>query len=80
LILVQYKKETLVRWADELEVPIDRTIAIGDGANDLAMLKRAGIGIGFCAKEIVKEEIPLQIEERDLTKVLNLIDFLRIER
>ena len=70
------KKETLVRWADELEVPIDRTIAIGDGANDLAMLKRAGIGIGFCAKEIVKEEIPLQIEERDLTKVLNLIDFL----
>jgi len=40
------------------------------------MLKRAGIGIGFCAKEIVKEEIPLQIEDRDLTKVLNLIDFL----
>ena len=72
----EVKKETLVRWADELEVPIDRTIAIGDGANDLAMLKRAGIGIGFCAKEIVKEEIPLQIEERDLTKVLKLIDFL----
>ena len=76
IISREVKKETLVRWADELEVPIDRTIAIGDGANDLAMLKRAGIGIGFCAKEIVKEEIPLQIEERDLTKVLNLIDFL----
>ena len=76
IISREVKKETLVRWADELEVPIERTIAIGDGANDLAMLKRAGIGIGFCAKEIVKEEIPLQIEERDLTKVLNLIDFL----
>ena len=76
IISREVKKETLVRWADELEVPIDRTIAIGDGANDLAMLKRAGIGIGFCAKEIVKEEIPLQIEERDLTKVLKLIDFL----
>ena len=76
IISREVKKETLVRWADELEVPIDRTIAIGDGANDLAMLKRAGIGICFCAKEIVKEEIPLQIEERDLTKVLNLIDFL----
>ena len=72
----EVKKETLVRWADELEVAIERTIAIGDGANDLAMLKKAGIGIGFCAKEIVKEEIPLQIEDRDLTKVLNLIDFL----
>ena len=76
IISREVKKETLVRWADELKVPIERTIAIGDGANDLAMLKRAGIGIGFCAKEIVKEEIPLQIEDRDLTKVLNLIDFL----
>ncbi len=70
------KKETLVRWADDLEVPIERTIAIGDGANDLAMLKRAGVGIGFCAKAIVKEEIPLQIEERDFLKVCELIDFL----
>lgn len=76
LINREVKEETIIRWADELEVPIERTIAIGDGANDLAMLKRAGIGIGFCAKEIVKEEIPLQIEERDLTKVLHLIDFL----
>ena len=76
LINREVKEETIIRWADELEVPIERTIAIGDGANDLAMLKRAGIGIGFCAKEIVKEEIPLQIEDRNLTKVLNLIDFL----
>ena len=76
IISREVKKETLVRWADELKVPLERTIAIGDGANDLAMLKRAGIGIGFCAKEIVKEEIPLQIEDRDLTKVLKLIDFL----
>jgi len=76
LINREVKESTLLKWADELEVPIDRTIAIGDGANDLAMLKRAGIGIGFCAKEIVKEEIPLQIEDRDLTKVLKLIDFL----
>ena len=76
LINREVKEETFIRWADELKVPIERTIAIGDGANDLAMLKRAGIGIGFCAKEIVKEEIPLQIEDRDLTKVLKLIDFL----
>ena len=76
VISKEVKESTLLKWADELEVPIDRTIAIGDGANDLAMLKRAGIGIGFCAKEIVKEEIPLKIEDRDLTKVLNLIDFL----
>ena len=74
LISREVKEETLVRWADELEVPIERTIAIGDGANDLAMLKRAGIGVAFCAKAIVKEEIPLQIEERDFSRVLKLID------
>ena len=74
IITREVKEETLVRWADELEVPLERTIAIGDGANDLAMLKRAGIGIGFCAKAIVKEEIPLQIEERDFSRVLKLID------
>ena len=76
IITREVKEETLIRWTEELDLPIERTIAIGDGANDLAMLKRAGIGIGFCAKAIVKEEIPLQIEDRDLTKVLNLIDFL----
>ena len=70
----EVKEATLVRWAEELQVHFERTIAIGDGANDLAMLKRAGIGIGFCAKAIVKEKIPLQIEERDFSRVLKLID------
>ena len=76
IISREVKEATLVRWAEELQVPFERTIAIGDGANDLDMLKRAGVGIGFCAKAIVKEEIPLQIEERDFLKVYKLIDFL----
>ena len=76
VITREVKEETLVRWVDQLEVPIERTIAVGDGANDLKMLKRAGIGIGFCAKEIVKKEIPLQIDERDLIKVLDKITFI----
>ncbi|MDU7073674.1 MAG: phosphoserine phosphatase SerB [Streptococcus peroris] len=71
----EVKEETLVRWADELEVPIERTIAIGDGANDLKMLKKSGTGIAFCAKEIVKNEIPLHIDERNLIKALDKIDF-----
>ena len=76
VITREVKEETLVRWADQFEVPIERTIAVGDGANDLKMLKRAGIGIGFCAKEIVKKEIPFQIDERDLIKVLDKITFI----
>ena len=70
------KEATLVRWAQELQVPLDRTIAIGDGANDLAMLKRSGLGIAFCAKDIVKKEINLQVDERDFAKVLEKINLL----
>lgn len=72
----EVKEETLVRWAAQLEVPIEKTIAIGDGANDLKMLKKSGTGIAFCAKEIVKKEIPLHIDERNLIKVLDKINFL----
>ena len=72
----EVKEETLVRWADELEVPIERTIVIGDGANDLKMLKKSGTGIAFCAKDIVKKQINLQVDDRDLLKALDKIDFL----
>ena len=70
------KEATLMKWAEELQVPFERTIAIGDGANDLAMLKRSGLGIAFCAKDIVKREINLQVDERDFTKVLEKINLL----
>lgn len=76
IISREVKEATLVRWAEELEVPFDRTIAIGDGANDLKMLKSAGLGIAFCAKDIVKKEINLQVDERDFGKVLEMIDIL----
>ena len=76
IISREVKEATLVRWAEELEVPFDRTIAIGDGANDLKMLKSAGLGIAFCAKDIVKKEINLQVDKRDFGKVLEMIDFL----
>ena len=76
IISREVKEATLVRWAEELQVPFDRTIAIGDGANDLKMLKSAGLGIAFCAKDIVKKEINLQVDERDFGKVLEMIDFL----
>ena len=72
----EVKEATLVRWAEKLQVSLDRTIAIGDGANDLAMLKRSGLAIAFCAKDIVKKEINLQVDERDFAKVLEKINLL----
>lgn len=72
----QVKKATLERWRRESGLSKERTIAIGDGANDLLMLKSAGHGIAFCAKEVVKTEIASHIDTRDFLEVLPLIDFL----
>ena len=76
IISPQVKKETLEQWRKELKLPKERTIAIGDGANDLLMLKSAGLGIAFCAKEVLKKEIPHHVDKRDFLEVLPLIDFL----
>ncbi len=76
IISPEVKKETLEQWRKELQLPRERTIAIGDGANDLLMLKSAGLGIAFCAKEVLKKEIPNHVDKRDFLEVLSLIDFL----
>ena len=76
IISPELKKETLEKWREELKLPQERTVAIGDGANDLLMLKSAGLGIAFCAKEVLKKEIPNHVDKRDFLEVLPLIDFL----
>ena len=76
IISPQVKKETLEKWRKELKFSKERTIAIGDGANDLLMLKSAGLGIAFCAKEVLKKEIPHHIDKRDFLEVLPLINCL----
>ena len=76
IISPEVKKETLEKWSEELKLPQARTVAIGDGANDLLMLKSAGLGIAFCAKEVLKQEIPNHVDKRDFLEVLPLIDCL----
>ena len=76
IISPEVKKETLEKWRKELKFSKERTIAIGDGANDLLMLKSAGLGIAFCAKEVLKQEIPNHVDKRDFLEVLPLIDCL----
>ena len=76
IINPEIKKDTLEQWRKELQLPKERTVAIGDGANDLLMLKSAGLGIAFCAKEVLKKEIQYHVDKRDFLEVLPLIDFL----
>ena len=76
IINPEIKKETLEKWREELKLPQERTVAIGDGANDLLMLKSAGLGIAFCAKEVLKKEISNHVDKRDFLEVLPLIEYL----
>ena len=76
IVTGQEKQATLEKWRKDLKLPKEKTIAIGDGANDLLMLKSAGRGIAFCAKEVVKSEIACRVDTRDFLEVLPLIDFL----
>ena len=76
IINPEVKKETLEQWRKELKLSKERTIAIGDGANDLLMLKSSGLGIAFCGKEVLKKEIPNHVDKRDFLEVLPLIDCL----
>ena len=76
IVTGQVKNATLEKWRKELELPKERTIAIGDGANDLLMLKSVGHAIAFCAKDVVKAEIACHVDKRNFLEVLPLIDFL----
>ena len=76
IISPEVKQATLEKWREKLKLPKERTIAIGDGANDLLMLKSSGLGIAFCAKEVLKQEIPNHVDKRDFLEVLPLIDCL----
>ncbi len=60
------KAETLLTLAKELKVDTERTIAIGDGANDLKMMNAAGLSIAFCAKQVVRDEADVVLEIQNL--------------
>ena len=68
------KLAMLKAWAVENNLELNQTIAMGDGANDLPMIQAAGMGIAFMAKPIVREQAPYQIQERNLYRVIDLLD------
>lgn len=64
------KRETLERLMAERQIIRLDTLAIGDGANDLAMLEAASLGIAFHAKPSVREVAVNRIDHGDLTAAL----------
>ena len=66
----QAKLDALRKTRDALSLASSQTLGVGDGANDLAMLQEAGLGIAYRAKPIVAERADAGIEHADLTALL----------
>lgn len=66
------KREALVGLAAELRLTVDDALAVGDGANDLDMIRAAGTGVAFHAKPAVARAARLRIDHGDLTALLYL--------
>ena len=64
------KLAALHRYADALAMPLSATLAVGDGANDLAMIEAAGLGVAYRAKPIVAAQADAKVDHADLTALL----------
>jgi phosphoserine phosphatase len=66
------KLAALEAAAAELGISAEEALAVGDGANDLAMIQRAGLGVAYRAKPIVAEAAGARVSHGDLTALLYL--------
>jgi len=71
------KADALRRFAAEAGLPLSRTVAVGDGANDLDMLAAAGLGIAFNAKPVVRAAADTSVNVPYLDAVLYLLGIPR---
>jgi len=67
------KADALREWARRHEVPLHRTVVVGDGANDLQMMSIAGLAVAFDAKPVVRSRAHAVVAQRDLSSVLAVL-------
>jgi phosphoserine phosphatase len=70
IVTGETKRDILLDLAAEHRIPLEQTMAVGDGANDLPMLATAGIGIAFRAKPAVAAAARWRVDHADLTALL----------
>ncbi len=73
------KREALLRLAAERGVTAAAAITVGDGANDIAMLEAAGLGVAYRATPVVADTARARIDHGDLTALLYLQGYRRDE-
>jgi phosphoserine phosphatase len=73
------KETTLLNALAELGLSAEASMAVGDGANDLAMIRQAGLGVAYHAKPIVAAAAGARIDHGDLTSLLYAQGIARAE-
>jgi phosphoserine phosphatase len=69
----QRKAELLSMVAEREGILLDQVMAVGDGANDIAMLERAGLGVAFNAKKPVQDAAQVAVNQSDMGSLLYLL-------
>ncbi|MFE1101359.1 phosphoserine phosphatase SerB [Nocardiopsis alba] len=73
------KAITLRDFAEQAGVPLNQTVAIGDGANDLDMLQTAGLGVAFNAKPVVRKQADTSVNVPYLDTIAFILGITREE-
>jgi len=73
IVDAQTKRQCLIEQAAIFSIPMSQTIAMGDGANDLPMLKEAALGVAFYAKPTVQAQADVAINQGGLDAVLGYL-------
>lgn len=63
IVTAETKESVLLAECQSLGVSPDRAVALGDGANDIAMIRAAGLGVAYRGKPITREAADLSIDD-----------------
>ncbi|WP_240485147.1 phosphoserine phosphatase SerB [Aestuariibacter salexigens] len=74
IVDAEVKAQTVTQLAEQFDIPKRQVIAMGDGANDLVMMTRAGLGVAAHAKPIVREKADMAIRFGGLDTLLAVLE------
>ncbi|PID65232.1 MAG: phosphoserine phosphatase, partial [Gammaproteobacteria bacterium] len=74
LVSAEVKEATLKTLAQENNISLAETVAIGDGANDKRMIQHAGLGVAFYGKPVLREAAQAEIHSGTIDNVLYFLD------
>ena len=74
IVDAEVKARTLLDWAGEFGFDVSSTVAVGDGANDIQMLKASGFAVAFRPKDVLREYADVNIEGDSLEPLISVLE------